>query len=165
MIKNLIPLLLFSLLFVSCENKEREITKEIIYHNEDMSFIFDFPDTVFVNKEYNGVIIYKNILDTITTDLSNSNPTKNRYIIYSLAKTKDLRNSEKSLMKIAIDTFGAVDNRTIPLFKIKFNEVGVHFIDGFITDTGYIDIPTKDSVRVITNEFRVSHKVVVIAKK
>lgn len=130
-----------------------------------MSFIFDFPDTVFVNKEYNGIIIYKNILDTITTDLSNHQDSiKNRYITYALAKTKDLKNSTESLRKIAIDTFGAVDYRTIPLFKIKFNEIGVHFIDGFITDNGYIELSEKDSLRIITNEFRVAHKVVVIEK-
>jgi hypothetical protein len=164
MIKKVIPLIvLFSLL--GCKKEKQETSRELIYVNEGMSFIFDFPDTVIVNKEYNGRIIYKNILDTLTTDLSNHpDSIKTRYIIYSLAKTKDLRNYEKSLKKIAIDTFGAIDYRTIPLFKIKFTEKGVNFIDGFITDSGYIDLPGKDSVRVISDEFRISHKVVVIDK-
>lgn len=162
--KKIIALIVFFAL-LGCEKEKQETNRELIYVNEGMSFIFDFPDTVFVNKEYNGRIIYKNILDTLTTDLSNHpDSIKNRYIIYSLAKTKDLRNSEKSLKKIAIDTFGAIDYRTIPLFKIKFTEKGVNFIDGFITDNGYINLYPKDSVRIVTDEFRVSHKVVVIDK-
>lgn len=164
MIKNLI-LTLFIVLLISCDKKVQQQNEEIIYNNENMSFIFDFPDTVRINKEYNGIIIYKNILDTITRDLSNSKDSiKNRYIIYSLAKTTDLKNSTASLRKIAVDSFGAIDNRTIPIFKIKFNTTGVHFIDGFITDNGYIKDIKKDSIRIITNEFRVAHKVIVVDK-
>ncbi|MCC9070909.1 hypothetical protein LNQ49_04770 [Flavobacterium sp. F-65] len=164
MTKNIIKMMIAVTLLVGCNNKEK-ITQvnnsQIEFRNQTMSYIFDFPDTVSVNKQYNGMIIYKNILDTITTHLANPKDSlRDRYITYSMTIAKKILNDENSLKSIVKDTFGAVDNRTIPLFKLKFQHPGIYFIDGFITDNGYLRIHKGDSTRIITNEFRIYHKVV-----
>ncbi|SFQ22984.1 hypothetical protein [Flavobacterium akiainvivens] len=162
-IKSFMCLFLIAILSVSCEEKSQKCPDcQIIYSPDNMSYIFDFPDTVYKNKEYSGVIIYKNVLDTITKKLSNNlDSIRSRDIYYTLAKTQTLKHSDNTLTKMAVDTFAAIDYRTIPLFNLKFEKEGVNYIDGFITDIGYIKKDT-DSVRMITNEFRVAHKVVVI---
>ena len=80
-------------------------------------------------------------------------------------------NYDFNILKLNIkDTFGAINNRIIPFYNIKFNELGIHYIDGIINDIVYIDTvksKRKDSdlVRLIENEVRVTHKVVVIRKR
>jgi len=94
---------------------------------------------------------------------------KDRYITYSLIKTKSVNYETKELYKMKLDTFGAVDNMTIPFYKIKFEELGTFYIDGIINDHVTIDTLTRprkpsDKVRYIENVVRATHKVVVIAK-
>ena len=48
---------------------------------------FDFPDTVNINKFYNGKIKYKSVLDTITTNVIEEVDGRDRYITYSLNVT------------------------------------------------------------------------------
>ena len=91
----------------------------------------------------------------------------NRYIIYSLTKTKNIDYNTKQLYKIKLDTFGAVDNRTIPFYDIKFSEVGTFYIDGILNDYVTIEKPNAkptDKSRYIENVLRATHKVVVIEK-
>jgi hypothetical protein len=161
MIKRTLTILLFAVVLICCEKKAISAEKDIINKNESMSYIFDFPDTVQINKEYNGKILYKNILDTITTDLANNSET-DRYIIFSMAITELLEQDEKSLKLIVKDTFGAVDHRTIPIFKVKFKNKGINYLSGFITDNGFLKLKDSDSIRIITNEFQIHHKVFVI---
>jgi hypothetical protein len=125
----------------------------------------DFPDTVFINEYYNGKINYKNSLDTITTSFDDIK--KNRYIYYSYIKNKSINYDDDSLKKNIRDTFGARNNKLIPLYNIKFDKLGLNYIDGFITDEVMIDNGAKNHkgepmVRIITNEFRVTKKVLVI---
>ena len=156
--------IIFLLIMCGCTPKEKIVTDKALTSDGKMSLIFDFPDTVFVNKDYNGTIIYKNILDTITADLSNSKDSiRNRYISYSMIISNNVKNID-SLRHITTDTFAAIDNRTIPLFKLRFKRLGVQYIDGLIIDNGYIQSNVQDSVRIITNEFRVTHKVFVKKK-
>jgi len=66
-----------------------------------------------------------------------------------------------------LDTFGAIDNRTIPFYNIKFTELGTFYIDGIINDHVFIDTlkqPKKptDKVRYIEKVVQATHKVVVI---
>ena len=161
--KKTITLIILTIAIVSCSHhREQNIINESKseFQNERMSYIFDFPDTVVINKTYNGMIIYKNILDTISVHLANPDSIRDRYIIYSMAITNSLL-SDKDLRKKVRDTFGAVDNRTIPLLKLKFTHPGPCYLDGYITDNGYIKIKGVDSTRIITNEYRITHRVIV----
>lgn len=149
-------------------NSEKELIKKKVavknkFKNSSVEFNFDFPDTIYVNKEYNGKINYKSVLDSITTSFEDDK--KSRYITFYMNKTKDLNYRIEDLKKMKLDTFGALNNRLIPIYGIKFSEVGVHYLDGIIND--HISIDTnkgEDKVRYIENVVRASHKVIVIER-
>ena len=149
--------------------QEKKIEKFKKYSIEEtIVFEINFPDTVYINRSYNGEIKYKSKLDTIITTFGDSK--KNRYTRFIMRKSKYV-NYDFNILKLNIkDTFGAINNRIIPFYNIKFNELGIHYIDGIINDIVYIDTvksKRKDSdlVRLIENEVRVTHKVVVIRKR
>ncbi|OMQ11775.1 hypothetical protein [[Flexibacter] sp. ATCC 35103] len=148
---------------VSCK-KEKKIADRSTKNNYEITM--DFPDTVFLGKGYYGKINYKNDLDTVTTKLLDIR--RLRFIEFGFLKTTTLNYDYKYLKKNMIDTFYSETNRTIPLYNIYFNKLGVNFIDGIITDQVRIDtIMLHDGImqprtRIITNEFRVTKKVFVI---
>ncbi|MEA9412713.1 hypothetical protein [Flavobacterium sp. PL02] len=160
-----IILLSFIICLVSCKKETKNIKKQ----EPNYSINVDFPDTVYVNEYYNGKINYKNIFDTVTTKLLDIN--KLRYIQYAFTITKDINHDNKHLKEIAIDTIYTKSSKYIPLTVIKFNQLGVNYIDGIISDQVEIDgIMLREgkmqpSTRIITHEFRATHKVVVIEKK
>jgi hypothetical protein len=164
--KTILEVLSSSLLLVfSCKGDmpiEKISKKNLI---ETTAFVkFVFPDTVYLNKLYNGKIEYKGVLDSITTSFDER--TKSRYISFYMIKTKNIDYEMKQLYKVKLDTFGAIDNRTIPFYDLKFTELGVNYIDGIINDHITIDTLTKpkptDKVRYIENVLRATHKVFVI---
>jgi len=155
---------LLSLVFSCKRDKfiDKRKTKDL---TETTAFVkFVFPDTVYLNKLYNGKIEYKGVLDTITTSFDEK--MKSRYISFYMTKTKNIDYEMKQLYKKKLDTFGAIDSRTIPFYDLKFSELGVNYIDGIINDHITIDTLTKpnltDKVRYIENVLRATHKVVVI---
>ena len=168
-----ISIFLSSLIILSCKdslNVEKEIVKgkenvQKKFKNKLVEFEFDFPDTIYINKLYNGKLRYKSVLDTITTSFDDEK--KSRYISFYMNKTKDVNYKIEELKTMKLDTFGAIDNRTIPFYKIKFTELGVHYIDGIINDHVSIDTLIQfnksiDKVRYIENVVRATHKVVVV---
>ena len=80
---------------ISCK---KEVSPEInsnskkISHKGSIEFEFDFPDTVLANKPYKGKIRFKGIFDTLTTNVMEPVNGIDRYIIYSLTKTKNICN-------------------------------------------------------------------------
>lgn len=164
---NIILIVLSSLLLLVLSCRRDKPIEKISTKNltETAAFVkFVFPDTVYINKLYNGKIEYKGVLDTITTSFDEK--TKSRYISFYMTKTKNIDYEMKQLYKVKLDTFGAIDNRTIPFYDLKFTELGVNYIDGIINDHLTIDTLTKpkptDKVRYIENVLRATHKVVVI---
>lgn len=171
-VMNQLKILLFisALFFSSCkkelkENQEKVNLKTKAGYNK---IAFDFPDTIFINEKYDGQINYKNILDTITTSLEN--PKKYRSIYYYCLKTKSIY-KESQLKLMITDSLITDNNRNIPLFDISFDKLGVNYLDGIIEDKVMIDTTIiknrkkEPYVRVITNQFRATKKVVVIDKK
>lgn len=155
----------------SCKNSNENIIEKKInpklFYNDVVQFEFEFPDTVIINKSYNGKIKYKGILDTITTIFDFENKKKSRYIMYSFTKTKLINYDDEHLSKIALDTIGALNNKTILLSDMKFTELGIIYIDGIINDSAFLGLDQKDEdgdylTRVIKNEVRATSKVVVI---
>ena len=176
--KNLYYILIFLFLF-SCENSKKDNVKTqgnkvnnikniIVGNDKSMAFIFNFPDTIHLNKCYDGEIIYKSKLDTIIKSFDNDlHDSKSRYIYISYAKTNLFKSDEKDLRLIITDTIGAHDCHTIYLYKIKFDKLGVNYIDGIINDQVNFDIDKKDEKghfrqRQITKEARATKKVFVI---
>ncbi|MBF7091185.1 hypothetical protein IUY40_06500 [Flavobacterium sp. ALJ2] len=61
------------------------------------------------------------------------------------------------------------NNRLIPLYNIRFDKLGVNYIDGIITDEVMIENGAKNDkgepmTRIITHETRITKKVIVIDK-
>ncbi|PKQ46765.1 hypothetical protein [Confluentibacter flavum] len=165
-IKLIACIIIFSLNLISCrkeENKKIKSRAEMAY----IEFEFDFPDTVYLNKKYHGEIKYKSGFDEIITTFNDKH--KNRYTRFIAAKTtSDINYSVERLRKIATDTFGAIDNRTIPFYDIKFSKLGVNYIDGIINDIVLIvpkDTDKNEYYPLLRNEIRATHKVFVIDEK
>ncbi|MBS7232522.1 hypothetical protein KHA90_16005 [Flavobacterium psychroterrae] len=161
-----IMLLSFLICLFSCKKEENKNIKK--KQEDNYSINVDFPDTVYVSKYYNGKINYKNELDTITTKLLDIN--KPRFLEYGFTLTRNITYNETHLKKIETDTMIAENNRMIPLYSIRFKQLGVNYIDGMVTDEVNIENGGKNEkgepmTRVITNEFRVTKKVIVIEKK
>lgn len=150
------------LVLISCK-KEKKIV-ESAKDNYEISLVF--PDTVFLNERYDGKINYRNNLDTLTTEIRKLQKNT-RFLEFALTQTKDINYEDNHLKKIANDTFVATSNILIPLYNIKFNKLGLNYIDGMITDEVMIENGAKNDkgepmMRIITNEFRVTKKVLVI---
>lgn len=172
--KLIILIVLSSSIFLALcckDNKEinnEELINKKIYEESNrkvIEFKIKFPDTLYVNQPKDGVIEYKSILDTLTTTFGGQE--KNRYTRFILTTTNDVNYDYKHLKRIVKDTFGAINNRTIPFYNIKFTKPGVYYIDGLINDIVFIDLHSNDSegnelFRLIENDERVTHKVVVI---
>lgn len=162
--KTVFFLIVISLILISC-NKEKKTAGNNKIINHEINIVF--PDTVFLNELYNGKINYKNDLDSIDTSLSNEK--KYRYIDYYFVKTKNINYTDEHLKKITTDTFTAEHYKSIPLYSIRFDSLGINYIDGIIVDEVNISHGAKGKNkepmdRIITNEFRVTKKVVVIEK-
>lgn len=144
----------------SIESNNTQIQKSITY-------TINFPDTVFVNQLNDGVIHYKSTLDTIIKTFGDSR--KNRYTRFILTTTNNVEYDFENLKLIVKDSFGALNNREIPFYDIKFDKPGIYYIDGIIDDMVLLDTITKrkskdDSLELVRNAERVTRKVVVISK-
>ncbi len=167
-----INFLIISFFLVLCSCK-KDSTKEIVNQKtneikKELEYTIDFPDTLLVNKEYDGVIYYKSVLDTIITTFGDSKT--NRYARFILVTSKRPSISYEELKSKVKDTFGALNNREIPFYRIKFNEPGEYYIEGLINDIVLIDTikDVKDEnnmIQLIQNEEIVLHKVIVIEKQ
>lgn len=159
---------------ISCKKEDVDKNENSIQETESKKakkdeIILIFPDTVLVNNSYSGEIHYKNDLDTITTHLYHDKK-KYRYIKYAFTGTKTLDYDVEHLKTIIKDTAWATNNRIVPIKDIWFGKVGVYYFDGVIIDEVIIDDGTKNEkgqplTRIITHEFRLSKKVVVVEKK
>jgi hypothetical protein len=154
---------------VSCKKQETVIDKSRGFKPEkiEIEYKMEFPDTLYTHQEYNGIVKYKSVLDTITTEFGNKE--KYRYVLLFLTTTNHPYHDPKQLKHAIRDTFGAINNREIPFSKIKFNTTGVFYIEGIINDYVLIDTDKKNKegvelAREIENEKWITHKVVVIDK-
>lgn len=152
----------------SCQKKEGEKSVSNLERKKNtkkqIEYTIEFPDTVYLNKTYNGIIKYKSVLDTITTSFDDKK--KNRYVIFYLTIVDKPDSDYKHLKKVA-KKYGADNNREISIYDIKFTKTGTFYIDGIINDYVVIDINKKDKegfdlVREVENEERVTYKVCVL---
>ncbi|WP_347053592.1 hypothetical protein [Flavobacterium olei] len=166
----LTPILILTISFFmfSCKNEtKKDLSSKKYVH---ATFNINFPDTVDINKYYEGKIYYKSDLDTITTVLNEIVGKKSRMIEYSFVTTKLIVHDDEKLKKLTTDTMFTKSNRFIPLFT-KFDKLGINYIDGIIKDEVWIDTieiinnRKEKRTRIITNEFRATKKVFVISNR
>jgi hypothetical protein len=133
-------LLLIGIFFLfSCKKEDNDVVKIIPIKKSFSKTYFNFPDTVFKNKIYNGKIYYSSLFDTLGLKMD-----KDRFVsFYVNSDNKKL--TLKQLFKEEHDTF-YIKKDTI-YFDISFKKKGNNFINGFISDDVYIE--KKDSIRNI----------------
>jgi hypothetical protein len=159
------------LVILTISSCQKEKIKQKIFNRDLTTYIdfsIEFPDTVYLNKSYDGKITYRSGLDSIITSFGDKQ--KNRYTRFIIAQpTIDINYDIKSLREKVKDTFGALNNRTIPFYDVKFSKLGVNYIDGLIDDIVLIDtVENKkngDPLPLLRNEARASHRVIVIQSK
>jgi len=148
---------LISLFFLHLSCKKIDNSTSVI-ENE---YKFVFPDTVIVNKKYNGKIIYEGLMDSLTTKMGRDKSV-NRFILYSYTKSKypfrDITEISKST-----DTIMALESSSIDLLNISFSKTGVNYISGIINDNVILNEVDKNGMaKVIVNNLLANHKVIVI---
>lgn len=143
-----------SILLMSCNDRA---STELKSENTQppITYRIDFPDTVYVDQPNDGIVHYESVLDTIITTFGDGKI--HRYARFIL---------DNEPQRIAVDTFGALNNREIPFYDVKFSNEGVHYLQGVINDIVLLDTSSnpQDLIKLITNEVPVKHKVVVVSK-
>lgn len=171
--KNLFIFLGIIVFFTNCK---KDLSDKSVVDDEKVSielenkiwYEIDFPDTVYVNEKYHGDINFTSVFDSITTEFGDRD--KYRYVFTALTINNDIEYDFNHLKKIVKDTFGAIDNRQIPIRNLVFPDKGIYYIDGLINDAAFIDLRKKDEngedlIRWLEKEVRVTKKVVVIDKE
>lgn len=146
-------------IIISCQKKEKHRT----LNRQKTSYIefkVDFPDTVKLNQSYDGVIYYKSGFDSIITTFGDKK--KNRYSRFIVEKTHQPLKDIEELRKKVVDTFGALNNRKIPFYNIKFDKLGTNYLQGIIDDIVLIDTVKSEFIPLLRNENYVQKKVYVI---
>lgn len=156
--------LIFFIGFVSCKKEaNKKIIPELEQKDLKRKIEFVFPDTIYLNKYNSGVINYiGKELDTFNIDYHSELEKDGRVRLIYFQSTYGRNIDEKlNFNNKVIDTFVASSNNKIPIEDIKFNELGLNFIDGLLTDEVYIKL--KDgNTRIITKEYRVTQRVFVV---
>ena len=153
-----LSLILILTLLISCQKKEKKKTLNRL-QTAYVEFKVDFPDTVKLNKKYDGVIYFKSGLDSVITTFGDKK--KNRYARFIVAKTHERINDVEELRKVVVDTFGALSNRKIPFYDIKFNKPGTYYLQGIIDAIVLIDTADTEFKPLLRNENYVFKKVYV----
>jgi hypothetical protein len=155
------------LFFVSCKqenknskNKSPKKAHHTSYSSKMACWDFYFPDTIVLNRKYDGRIFYKGILDTLTTSFEDEH---SRYVKVVLMTSDKLNFDIETLRKTAKDTFGAINCKEIPFYDISFKKLGVNYIHGYIIDHAFLEAKgkPKDLVRMVENHVTVNCKVFV----
>lgn len=129
-------------LLFSCKKNEpinQEAIKIIPVDRNFSQTTFHFPDTVQMNKIYEGRIYYKSLFDTLNAVIG-----KNRFITYRYKANNTVLDYTK-LVQTKHDS-AYIRNDTL-YFKIKFSKKGKNYINSYIIDDVYIE--TRDSIREI----------------
>lgn len=146
--------------------KERKLDN--INKSQSVKIELEFPDTVIVNKLYEGNLYFQTALDSLTTKFNDKE--KIRYVRFAMLTTDRPDYSDNVLKRKVTDTFGAINNRQIPIYDISFKNVGTNYIEGYINDIVLKDTltkynPSSEEVRLIENNYRVTKKVIVVEDK
>jgi hypothetical protein len=165
-------ILLLLVIVVSCQKNtslKDNIVKDYrvfqsVYDKKEYTVKFNFPDTLYRDSIYQGVINYTNELDTLDSQMNQDNY---RTLIYLHKKTRKVildDNIELALKKQKFDTlYGLLDKKLFFVNEISFDKVGVNYIDGYIKDNVYLKMK-NDKTRWIAKRYRISHKFFVVEK-
>ena len=163
-----VSLFTLQLLTYSCQENKKDLNESYqvneLYFDKRIDYKIEFPDTVYTDKLYQGIIRYKSLLDTITTSFDDKE--KLRYVIFYSTIAEKINPDHADVKKTGKE-YGASNNREIFFDDIIFTKPGDYYIDGIIHDFVFIDENKKNKegeelVRIIENEERAFKKVFVI---
>lgn len=158
--KNLVLILLAVFIIISCSDNKGD--KKASKKNLGSKYIFSikhFPDTVLVDKIYEGEIEYESELDTI--NLPNEDE---RFIFLYITTQKGSFKDIEAIKKVEHEVF-KIDKNGIIAFRFKFKNTGVNYFNGMIEDMVILNNHYKDGkARIITHLTEIKKEVFVIDK-
>ncbi len=175
--KKIIYVFCIVIIIISCIKSEKKVLKEYktyqtVYKQKDFTIKFNFPDTLYRDSAYTGVISYNNKIDSINSSLDtygnklDDSISRKIDFIYTLGKN-NLPFKDESLDKNnkELDTMYGIIKKSKNIFanKFIFNTLGNNYINGVIKDNIYINVG-KGKLRNIKMEYKVIHKLHVIEK-
>lgn len=179
---------LYILIIYSCndakevtQNFESKIIKQDVTTKPQFNVYFlknkKKVNKIFKDSMYTGVIEYHSLLDSITTQLFDTDKypqraiyfykTQNNYDEIQLDTSSSKKNSFYEVLdaykgNYQFDTLYPASNVKIPIYNLKFNRTGTNYITGFIEDIAYIQVSDTSKIRIISNHNIISSRVEVI---
>ncbi|MDN3672422.1 hypothetical protein QWY99_05045 [Flavobacterium branchiarum] len=150
---------LIVLLFISCKNEIKDIPENIPKNNTVLfgKIEINFPDTIIINKEYKGSVIYSSLFDTLNLE-------KGKYRFVSLyLKDSEKKTKYSDVKKVAYDTFGMYEDKI--RFKVDFKQIGNNYLNGFIEDEVFIEDGKPNGKTRIINKVSEFHKLVFVKER
>ena len=159
-----------ALIYLGCKDLSNDSAKNLSPKKEKdkhgFDYRIDFPDTLYLNKLYDGEIYYESPMDTIIKKFFN--PEEDRYVVFRCPPGNGYTFRQKSYIdSIGEYRFGAVNNRTIPIYDLIFSKTGNYKISGFVNDLVLLNPETKynkdeEKIRLIERDFPITLNIVVI---
>jgi len=116
------------------------------------------PNSISINEEYKGVIEYKSEFDSITTSFTDTTNFKTQYFyIY------EPQENEIDLNNLIIKDSIKLWSNKININNIRFSKKGKYYFLAKIKDKimlfSYKKNNKIDSIRILANEYFISHKI------
>lgn len=158
--KNLMSIVLISLTIISCLSKKEKVKTINSLESKNIFSVKHFPDTVLVDKIYEGEIEYESELDTITLIEG-----EERFIFLYITTEKGVFKDIKAIKNVKHEVFN-IDEKGIIAFKFMFKEKGVNYFKGIIEDMVLLNDYDEDGkARIITHLTEIKKEVFVINKR
>lgn len=180
--------LFYLILFSSCEDKKEvnqnieplAISQDSVIKLQYHSYFLknkNLVEKIFKDSIYTAVIEFHSPLDTITTELFETDKNPQRAIYFYKVQNNyeeielDTNSSENhkfyevlDLYKnnYKFDTLYPASHTKIPIFDIKFNRTGTNHINGFIEDMAYVQVSDTSKIRIVENHSIISISVEVV---
>ncbi|NRD24956.1 hypothetical protein HNV10_17025 [Winogradskyella litoriviva] len=152
-LKVIMMLVIFSS-FYYCKKQIPTVTNSnSLNHEKSKNYLeIYYPDTVNIKNTYEGIILYKSHLDTITTELFKKGDTIRLVTLYIQDnKTLFPNDFEHILKSKECDTFYPLNDGGEIKFEHKFNSLGINYLEGVLEDEViYKETDTSSGLRILT---------------
>lgn len=137
----------------SCKHNKKVPDKAKTNNHREYYLDVYFPDTVTINNTYEGNIVYKGILDTITTKLFVEGNSMRLLTLYLKNNKTLIKSSYNHILKSKEkDTFypSKNENNYDIFFEYKFKNLGINYLEGILEDEVYLNTNDTSKLRIIT---------------
>lgn len=150
----------------SCKNpKDHSVSRHDSLKRDssqtEMFYNINFPDTVKLNKKYDGYIEYKGAFDKVTPKMFGDKYMRRVVLeidsIPEFSANKEFYDNRQSGYR-----FFALDNHKIPLLGFSFHSSGIFEMQFNLEDSYLLNYPNPDSLEEISSSIKIKMKVVVV---